>query len=191
MSAAATAYSEYLKIPGRRRRRFFLLGTQSGCYNSRDSATRAPQRGLNADCHCQEQQKRKTMNIKPIKTIALMGSFAAALAFQPVAQAEAPYQVDGNKVDKITFSGWKIYKRQRCETCHGPTAEGAAAFPNLVNSLKNLDKAAFTEVVLNGRNAMPAFKDNQAVAGGIDGLYAFLKGRSDGAIPPGELQEMQ
>jgi mono/diheme cytochrome c family protein len=130
------------------------------------------------------------MNIKPIKTITLMGSFAAILAFQPVAQAETPYQVDGTKVDKITFSGWKVYKRQRCETCHGPTGEGAAAFPNLLNSLKNLDKAAFTEVVMNGRNAMPAFKDNQAVSGGIDGLYSFLKGRSDGAIPPGELQEM-
>ena len=130
------------------------------------------------------------MNIKPIKTFALLGSFAAALLIQPAAQAETPYQVDGNKVDKATFGGWKIYKRQRCETCHGPSGEGAAAFPNLLNSLKNLDKAAFTEVVLNGRNAMPAFKDNQAVAGGIDGLYAFLKGRSDGAIPAGELQEM-
>ncbi len=131
------------------------------------------------------------MNIKPIKTLALLGTFAAALAMQSAARAETPYQVDGNKVDKITFSGWKVYKRQRCETCHGPAGEGAAAFPNLLNSLKTLDKAAFSEVVLNGRNAMPAFKDNQAVAGGIDGLYAFLKGRSDGAIPAGELQEMQ
>lgn len=131
------------------------------------------------------------MNIKPIKTFAILGSFAAVMLIQPVAQAETPpYQVDGNKVDKITFSGWKIYKRQRCETCHGPAGEGAAAFPNLLNSLQKLDKQAFTEVVLNGRGAMPAFKDNQAVAGGIDGLYAFLKGRSDGAIPAGELQEM-
>lgn len=130
------------------------------------------------------------MNIKAIKTFTVLGSLAAALALQPAAHAGETYQVDGNKVDKITFGGWKIYKRQRCETCHGPTGEGAAAFPSLVNSLKTLDKAAFTEVVLNGRNAMPAFKDNQAVAGGIDGLYGFLKGRSDGAIPPGELQEM-
>ncbi len=80
------------------------------------------------------------MNIKPIKTFALLGSFAAALLIQPAAQAETPYQVDGNKVDKATFGGW--------------------------------------------------IKDNKAVADGIDGLYAFLKGRSDGAIPAGELQEM-
>jgi mono/diheme cytochrome c family protein len=109
----------------------------------------------------------------------------------PTAQAEAPYKVEGNKVDKATFQGWKIYKQQRCETCHGPTGEGGPAFPNLLNSMKNLSKEQFQQVVLDGRKAMPAYKGNKAVADNLDGLYAYLKGRSDGAIPAGELGEMQ
>ena len=93
-------------------------------------------------------------------------------------------------VDADTYAGWKIYKRQRCETCHGPNAEGAAAFPNLVNSLKTLDKEKFTDIVLNGTaKGMPPNKTNTAVVEGMDKLYKFLKGRSDGTVPAGELEE--
>lgn len=109
----------------------------------------------------------------------------------PMARAETPYKVEGNKVDKTTFEGWKIYKRQRCETCHGPTAEGGPAFPNLLNSLKSLSKEQFQQVVMEGRKSMPAYKGNKAVVDHIDGLYAYLKGRSDGVIPAGELAEMK
>ena len=93
------------------------------------------------------------------------------------------------KVDKETFDGWKLYKRERCETCHGPTAEGAAAFPNLVNSLKTIDKAKFVEVVTNGTaKGMPPHKANAKVMDGMEKLYKFLKGRSDGTVPAGELE---
>lgn len=95
----------------------------------------------------------------------------------------------GNAVDKATYDGWKTYKRQRCETCHGPTAEGGAAFPNLLNSLKAMDKAQFNEVVTNGRNNMPGQKGNKAVMDKLDGLYSYLKGRSDGTVPAGDLTE--
>jgi len=113
------------------------------------------------------------------------------VAAAQTAWAEAPYKVEGNKVDKTTFEGWKIYKRQRCETCHGPTGEGGPAFPNLLNSLKNLSKDQFRQVVLEGRKNMPAYKGNKAVVDNMDGLYAYLKGRSDGAIPAGDLVEVQ
>jgi len=103
--------------------------------------------------------------------------------------AYAPASLAGGAVDTATFNGWKTYKRQRCETCHGGTAEGSAAFPNLLESLKKLSKDDFKKVVLDGRNAMPAHKANKAVVDNIDGLYAYLKGRSDGAIPAGELEE--
>lgn len=91
-------------------------------------------------------------------------------------------------VDQATADGAKLYKRERCETCHGQTGEGSAAFPNLLESLKKLSKDQFKEVVLNGRNAMPAFKANVKVSAGIDALYTYLKGRSDGTVPPGELE---
>ena len=34
---------------------------------------------------------------------------------------------------------------------------------------------------------MPSFGDDQQVVDNLDHLYAYLKGRSDGAIPPGKL----
>ncbi|MEW6038224.1 MAG: cytochrome c [Pseudomonadota bacterium] len=92
-------------------------------------------------------------------------------------------------VDQATYNGFKIYKQQRCETCHGATGEGSAAFPNLLNSLKNLSKDQFKEVVLKGRNAMPPFEANKKVAEGIDDLYTYIKGRSDGTVPAGELEK--
>jgi mono/diheme cytochrome c family protein len=95
----------------------------------------------------------------------------------------------GSAVDTATYNGWKTYKRQRCETCHGPTGQGSAAFPNLLESLKKLSKDDFKKVVLEGRNAMPAHKANKTVVENIDGLYAYLKGRSDGSIPVGDLEE--
>jgi mono/diheme cytochrome c family protein len=125
-----------------------------------------------------------------VHTVAAIAMLTAAVAINPIAHAEEVYKVEGTKVDKATFNGWKLYKRQRCETCHGPTAEGGAAFPNLLNSLKTMNKEDFSKVVLNGRGSMPPFQANTAVAQGIDGLYAYLKGRSDGAIPASELQEM-
>jgi mono/diheme cytochrome c family protein len=126
-----------------------------------------------------------------LKSVFGIVAWCLLMASAQTAFAETPYTVEGNKVDKATFDGWKIYKRQRCETCHGPTAEGGPAFPNLLNSLKNLSKEQFGQVVLEGRKNMPAYKGNKAVVDNIDGLYAYLKGRSDGAIPAGDLLEMQ
>ena len=75
-----------------------------------------------------------------------------------------------NKVDKRPTS-WKIYKRQRCETCHGPTG-GRPAFP-ICQTAKNLSKQ-FQQVVLEGRKiCLP--KGNKAVVDNIDGLYAYIK----------------
>ncbi len=121
---------------------------------------------------------------------------AAGCAFlmasaQALQAEEAPYKVEGKKVDSATFKGYQTYKRQRCETCHGQTAEGSAAFPNLLTALKTKTQDEFKTVVLEGRNAMPAHKNNKAVVDNIDGLYAYLKGRSDGAIPAGELEELK
>ena len=64
--------------------------------------------------------------------------------------------------------------------------------PSLVNSLKVLTKDQFKETVLKGRidKGMPNFDGSKMVVDNIDNLYAYLKGRSDGTIQPGRLQEM-
>jgi hypothetical protein len=47
--------------------------------------------------------------------------------------------------------------------------------------------------VTEGRleKGMPSFKTSQQVMDNLDHLYAYLKGRSDGAITKAHVQEMQ
>ena len=104
----------------------------------------------------------------------------------------APYKVaGGNKVDAQTLSGWKTWRAMACERCHGAAQEGMVG-PSLVNSLRALSKEEFKTVVLKGRieKGMPNFDTSKMVSENIDNLYAYLKGRSDGAIEPGRLQEI-
>ena len=65
--------------------------------------------------------------------------------------------------------------------------------PSLIESLKVLTKEQFKETLLNGRpeRGMPGFANSQTVTENIDNLYAYLKGRSDGKIPPGRLEELK
>jgi len=46
---------------------------------------------------------------------------------------------------------------------------------------------------LDGRheNGMPGFRSVKTVVDNIDNLYAYLKGRSDGAIKPGKLKGIE
>jgi mono/diheme cytochrome c family protein len=114
-------------------------------------------------------------------------------AIDPAMAADTPpYKVaDGNKVDAQTLSGWKTWRAMACERCHGAAQEGMVG-PSLVNSLKVLSKDEFKATVLKGRieKGMPNFETSKMVSENIDNLYAYLKGRSDGAIEPGRLQEI-
>jgi mono/diheme cytochrome c family protein len=78
-----------------------------------------------------------------------------------------------------------------CERCHGAAQEGMVG-PSLVNSLKVLTPTEFKTTVLHGRPAkgMPNFDGSKQVVDNVDNLYAYLKGRSDGAINPGRLEEI-
>jgi methanol metabolism-related c-type cytochrome len=108
------------------------------------------------------------------------------------AQDEKPYSVVDGKVDKATFNGYRRYT-DACLRCHGPDGSGSSYAPDLTASLKTMTYDQFTEIVINGRenvssaqqNVMPAFGTVEDVALYIDDIYAYLKGRSDGAIPRG------
>ncbi|MFC5513398.1 c-type cytochrome [Massilia jejuensis] len=116
----------------------------------------------------------------------------AMLSAPAMAADTPPYKVaDGNKVDAQTLSGWKTWRSMACERCHGAAQEGMVG-PSLVNSLRVLSKEEFKTAVLKGRieKGMPNFDTSKMVTENIDNLYAYLKGRSDGAIAPGRLQEM-
>jgi len=133
--------------------------------------------------------------IKATLAVAAGSLFLAMSGLSPAlaqAAAAAPYQVsDGNKVDPHTLSGWRTWRALACERCHGAAQEGMVG-PSLVNSLKVLSKDQFKDTVLKGRidKGMPNFDGSKMVVDNIDNLYAYLKGRSDGAIQPGRLQEI-
>jgi cytochrome c553 len=100
--------------------------------------------------------------------------------------------VDGNKVDPNTMKGFRTWRSAACDRCHGPNQEGMVG-PSLINSLKTLSKDDFVKTVREGRldKGMPSFGTNPAVADNVNALYAYLKGRSDGAITSSKVQEMQ
>lgn len=105
----------------------------------------------------------------------------------------APYQVkDGTKVDPQTLNGWKTWRALACERCHGAQQEGLVG-PALTQSMKVLSKEEFHTVVMNGRpeKGMPPFSTSDMVNKNWEGLYAYLKGRSDGQIQPGRLTPIE
>jgi quinoprotein dehydrogenase-associated probable ABC transporter substrate-binding protein len=106
--------------------------------------------------------------------------------------AAPPYRVaDGNKVDAQTLAGWRTWRALACERCHGRDQQGLVG-PSLVDSLKRLSKEKFKTSVLKGRieKGMPNFEGSAMVVANLDGLYGFLKGRSDGAIAAGRLEAL-
>lgn len=126
------------------------------------------------------------------KLVYLMLGAAAMAAVTAPAADTVPYKVaDGNKVDAQTLNGWRTWRALACERCHGAAQEGMVG-PSLLNSLKVLTKDQFKETVLHGRvdKGMPNFGGSKMVVENIDNLYSYLKGRSDGAIQPGHLQEI-
>ena len=133
------------------------------------------------------------MNTSTIAALALSaGAILCSTSTFAQAADAAPYKVsDGTKVDAHTLSGWRTWRALACERCHGAAQEGMVG-PSLVGSLKVLSKDQFKEVVLKGRieKGMPNFDGSKMVVENIDNLYAYLKGRSDGAIQPGRLQEI-
>jgi mono/diheme cytochrome c family protein len=115
------------------------------------------------------------------------GALAFALAASPALAQEVKTPlytvVDGSKVDAKTLNGFRMWRQANCAACHGANQEGLAG-PSLVEGLKKLSKEDFVNTVLDGRieRGMPPHKDSPYVSKNIDDIYAYLKGRSDGAI---------
>lgn len=124
--------------------------------------------------------------------LALAGTLAAQEAAPAPAGKSAKTDlytvVDGNKVDPNTLNGWKTWRALACDRCHGASQEGLVG-PSLVQSLKVLSKEQFHTTVMNGRleKGMPSFSASQMMQANWEGLYAYLRGRSDGNIDPGHL----
>jgi mono/diheme cytochrome c family protein len=119
-----------------------------------------------------------------------------ALAGAVVAMAQAPQArtykvVDGYKVDDFTMTGFRTWRAAACDRCHGANQEGLVG-PSLVESLKTLSKDDFVKTLTAGRleKGMPSWSTNAQVMANMDALYAYLKGRSDGAITKARVEPM-
>ena len=113
-----------------------------------------------------------------------LAALVMAAVFGGAAQADDLYKVvDGNKVDPNTMTGFRTWRAAACDRCHGANQEGLVG-PSLINSLKTLSQDEFVKTVTEGRlpKGMPSFGESQQVKEHINDLYAYLKGRSDGAI---------
>ncbi|WP_422823613.1 c-type cytochrome [Variovorax rhizosphaerae] len=99
--------------------------------------------------------------------------------------------VDGYKVDGETMKGFRAWRAAACDRCHGANQEGMVG-PSLVASLKTLSKDEFVKTVTNGRldKGMQSFGNSPVVMDNINQLYAYLKGRSDGAITRAKVEEL-
>ena len=93
------------------------------------------------------------------------------------------------QIDLWLTRGFRAFSQ--CQVCHGLDANGSSFAPSLVEKLKEIDEPRFVEVVTNGFKGqvgvMPGWKENPNVMKYLDPLYAYLKARSDGAIPAGKL----
>ncbi len=125
--------------------------------------------------------------MKRYAALALMLTLTtgAAMADEPL------YTVaDGYKVDANTMKGFRTWRAAACDRCHGANQEGMVG-PSLVNSLKTLSKEECVKTVRDERleKGMQSFGTSQQVMDNIDHLYAYLKGRSDGAITRAKVEE--
>ena len=103
-----------------------------------------------------------------------------------------PYKVvDGFYVDDATLEGFHTWRAAACDRCHGANQQGLVG-PSLIESLKTMSKEDFVKTVTEGRleKGMPSWSGSPNVMKNIDALYAYLKGRSDGAITQSHVQPM-
>jgi mono/diheme cytochrome c family protein len=100
--------------------------------------------------------------------------------------------VDGYKVDPATMEGFRTWRAAACDRCHGANQQGLVG-PSLLESMKTLSRADFDKILLDGRleKGMPGWKESKAVVDHLNQLYAYLKGRSDGAITRAKVEPLK
>ncbi len=98
---------------------------------------------------------------------------------------------EGFKVDAETMKGFRTWRAAACDRCHGANQEGMVG-PSLIANMKTLSKDEFVKVVRDGRveKGMQSFGTSKQVMDNMDQLYAYLKGRSDGAITRAKVEEI-
>jgi mono/diheme cytochrome c family protein len=135
---------------------------------------------------------------RALAMVFALGGLACAPSLEAEDKAAAatgdlPYKVvDGYLVDANTMNGFRAWRAAACDRCHGANQQGLVG-PSLIESFKTLSKEDFVKTVTEGRleKGMPSFKTSPMVMENTDGLYAYLKGRSNGDITRAHVQELK
>jgi mono/diheme cytochrome c family protein len=100
------------------------------------------------------------------------------------------HQAPRDTVSQEVYDGWKQYNLN-CARCHGEDVLGTTIAPHLIVSVKPdgpiNTKELFNKTVCDGRpeKGMPAWCPLGLDMEKIQAIYAYVKGRSEGAIHPG------
>ena len=100
-----------------------------------------------------------------------------ATAILYVNSSEMPWaltmvNVEKSNVLSVKSQGQSVYSRF-CVSCHGPKLKGnGSSFPSLVNLEKKYSGEQVSQIILNGKNMMPAFK--QIAENDKNALLSFL-----------------
>jgi mono/diheme cytochrome c family protein len=127
------------------------------------------------------------------KSLILLTALAASAAMAQTAPAASKLYtvVEGYKVDAETMKGFRAWRAAACDRCHGANQEGMVG-PSLIAAMKTLTKEEFVKTVRDGRleKGMQSFGTSPQVMENMNQLYAYLKGRSDGAITRAKVEPM-
>jgi mono/diheme cytochrome c family protein len=108
---------------------------------------------------------------------------SAAATATPIADPYHPPPRD--TVDAALYKAWQQYSLQ-CARCHGEDGQGTSFGPSLVVALKPdgdiPTREKFLDVLVHGRHdkGMPSAEKMGLDSVYFEGLYDYLKGRSDG-----------
>jgi mono/diheme cytochrome c family protein len=137
------------------------------------------------------------ISLQQVAGVLLAGSIltfnAAAQDNKPPRKDDKPYQVvDGYKVDANIMNGFRAWRASACDRCHGANQQGLVG-PSLIDSFKTLSMEDFKKAVTQGRpeKGMPSFQESKTVMENLAGLYAYLKGRSNGDITRSRVEELK
>ncbi len=110
-----------------------------------------------------------------------------AVPVTPVVAAQPYHAEPTDTVEVAVYRAWQQYMLQ-CARCHGEEAQGSSFGPSLLQSLRPdgtlPTREAFLNVLINGRpeKGMPAATGLGVDPAHFEGLYQYLKGRSDGRL---------
>jgi len=137
------------------------------------------------------------ISLQELAGMLLAGSIltfnAAAQDNKALQKEDKPHQVvDGYKVDANIMNGFRAWRASACDRCHGANQQGLVG-PSLIDSFKTLSMEDFKKAVTEGRpeKGMPSFQESKTVMENLAGLYAYLKGRSNGDITRSRVEELK